>query len=60
MQANAITHASSIASIKRRYKSGESAAKIADFYGVSEGVILRILRANKVKVKGRGRYPVAA
>lgn len=45
-----------IASIIRRYKNGESGAKIGENYGVSGTAILNLLRQNGVKIKGRGRY----
>jgi len=46
-------------SIVTRYKAGESSIRIAERLGVTPNVVLRVLRANGVKVRGRGRYPSA-
>jgi predicted transcriptional regulator len=43
-------------SIARRYKAGESSISIAEDYGVTSVTIRRLLRANGVRIKGRGRY----
>lgn len=47
-------------SIVSRYRKGESSSNIAADYGVSGNVILRLLRAEGVKIKHRGRYALAA
>lgn len=45
-----------IASIVRRYEAGESSRKIAAHYGVSGSTLIKVLRTQGVKIKGRGRY----
>lgn len=47
-------------SIVAAYKRGESSIVIAERFKVTSPTIIRVLRENKVKVKGRGRYEVAA
>ena len=49
-----------IRSIVSAYKRGESSIKIAERLKVTSPTIIRVLRENKVRVKGRGRYEVAA
>ncbi len=47
-------------SIVARYKRGESSISIGADYGCSSNVILRLLRAEGVRVKKPGRYATAA
>jgi len=43
-------------SIASRYKRGESSIKIAEHFGVTNTSVIRWLRLQKVKIRGRGRY----
>ena len=45
-----------IASIVRCYEEGESSIKIAAHYNVTSSTIIKLLRAQGVEIKSRGRY----
>lgn len=47
-------------SICKRYKDNESSISLSEEYGVSSNVILRVLRDNKIKIRGPGRYANAS